>query len=692
MYLGQALTISGWAWSRNAPERRLRLELRIGDKCIGDVWSDEPRRDLAEAGKGNGRVAFRFVPETRLHGEDVDEITVIPVGGGNPLAGSPRRVECRCAEPRGMSSAALAGAAIDTPPPGARLDFPWLDLTGWALGRHGPVEGIELVSAGVLCRRVPTGVGRPDLVRAFPDLEWARAAGFATRVSLVGSGGHADLELRAVLGDGERIPIGRVAGRATETPAAPVVAVLDPADGAGSDNSALLSQQTPVSRVLVRRGAAVTGHPGFAATPAWNQALDDGAALVWLCDGQEDVTATFVSQAAATLAEHPALSFAVASELAEGPASGRELIGALSGTALGSTLVFRASAARAVGGLDESADGAAAALWDLAVRLAEAGHEWVEVAASRVGAPTLAERCGEAAVRWLYRKHEGLYRRHLAEVVLDREVIIGRLLRDNHLKERALEGELRPRLRARRRERDRLGAKLRSRRPDPAAGGRDAASELGDFWRLEPVSPLWGAERGLCVDRYYIERFLRRNAGDIRGAVLASPDAVYARRYGGSRLERCDVIDADSTSAEAAIIAGLHHVPEIASGSYDCALLPHVLHLVEEPAAVLAEFRRMLKPGGVLLVTVPCAARLEPDNADGDRWRFSAQGLTSLLETAFAGGDLRVHGEGNGDALVASLTGLAAEEVGTDRLERDDPAMPLLATARVVTPRGEAEA
>ena len=100
----------------------------------------------------------------------------------------------------------------------------------------------------------------------------------------------------------------------------------------------------------------------------------------------------------------------------------------------------------------------------------------------------------------------------------------------------------------------------------------------------------------------------------------------------------------------------------------------------------------VLWPGGVLLVTVPCAARLEPDNADGDRWRFSAQGLTSLLETAFAGGDLRVHGEGNGDALVASLTGLAAEEVGTDRLERDDPAMPLLATARVVTPRGEAEA
>src|SRR5258708_1276969 len=44
--------------------------------------------------------------------------------------------------------------------------------------------------------------------------------------------------------------------------------------------------------------------------------------------------------------------------------------------------------------------------------------------------------------------------------------------------------------------------------------------KLGDFVRTRPISTSFGFDRGTPIDRYYIENFLGRNAGDIRGRVL----------------------------------------------------------------------------------------------------------------------------------------------------------------------------
>ena len=43
---------------------------------------------------------------------------------------------------------------------------------------------------------------------------------------------------------------------------------------------------------------------------------------------------------------------------------------------------------------------------------------------------------------------------------------------------------------------------------------------LGDFRRLEPVSRAFGTDRGLAIDRYYVEHFLDAHRADIRGRVL----------------------------------------------------------------------------------------------------------------------------------------------------------------------------
>jgi hypothetical protein len=47
---------------------------------------------------------------------------------------------------------------------------------------------------------------------------------------------------------------------------------------------------------------------------------------------------------------------------------------------------------------------------------------------------------------------------------------------------------------------------------------------LGSLCRLTPISSDWGFERGLPIDRYYIEQFLAEHSSDIRGHVLEIMD------------------------------------------------------------------------------------------------------------------------------------------------------------------------
>lgn len=683
-------SISGWAWDAANPAQRLRVDVRAREQKLGSAWCDQRRDDLAESGKGGGRVAFRFEPDSSIHEDPPAQIDV--AAGDDPLVGSPQAVRCVCGR-AGVRHAppapGLRGADLDTPESGARLAYPTIELAGWVVGEDGPVESVELLHRGELFCRVPVETARPDIEAAFPDVDWAGRAGFASRLNLAGSGGELKLEVQAVLPDGARAPVASVVAHVADPPRAPVVAVLDSLSWDGNGRLSLLDQRAPASQVLVRTARDLPGHPGFAPMRGgWNQVLGSAeGTVIWLCSGQEAVTPEFLGNAVERLADHPQAAFVTAVDrAAETPRSG--LTSVLSATALGYATVFRASAVRVVGGIDESATTALMAQWDLAVRLAEAEHEWVEIdGVAAAGGETIAESADEDSVRWLYRKHASLYRHHLRDVLLEREASIGQLLRSNHLEERALESELRPRVRARRRERDRLTAKLRD-ASTPKPGDRSGQdSYWGDFHRLEPFSPLWGSERGLCVDRYYIERFLQSRSHDVRGRVLECDDSMYATRYGGGRLERCDVLDLYPTNPNATIVADLQSAPTISSGTYDCVLLTQVLQSIEDPKAALAECRRILKPGGVLLATVPCAARIDDESGlDHDHWRFTADGLAGLLAQAFPRAEVDVRAEGNRTAVLAFLAGLAAEEVGQDELDAGDPSSPLVITCRALVP------
>ncbi|HEX6737553.1 MAG TPA: polysaccharide deacetylase family protein, partial [Vicinamibacteria bacterium] len=162
--------------------------------------------------------------------------------------------------------------------------------------------------------------------------------------------------------------------------------------------------------------------------------------------------------------------------------------------------------------------------------------------------------------------------------------------------------------------------------------------------------------------------------------------------FGGDAVERSDVVDADVTNPRATVIADLRRAASIPSDSYDCFILTQTLHVIDDMPAVLAECARILKPGGVLLVTLPCASRVCLEyGRDGDFWRMTEAGARRLFERAFPADHLEIRSHGNVLVSTAFLYGLACHELAPEEFEAADPFHPLLVSVRAVKPRAAVE-
>ena len=239
----------------------------------------------------------------------------------------------------------------------------------------------------------------------------------------------------------------------------------------------------------------------------------------------------------------------------------------------------------------------------------------------------------------------------------------------------------------------RLGARvargLRQRLlPPTGAGGRADALpavgrvRFGDLRRLQPVSRNFGYDRGLPVDRHYIEAFLAGRADDIHGRVLEIGDDSYTRRFGGVRVTRRDVLHVEPVPVATFVgdLTGADHLP---SDAFECVILTQTLQLIYDTRAALTTVHRILKPGGRLLATVPGISQLSDDQWRAYWcWSFTSRSVRQLLAETFPEGDVIVETRGNVLTAIAFLHGLATEELGPDELAYHDPAYELLITAR----------
>ncbi len=210
---------------------------------------------------------------------------------------------------------------------------------------------------------------------------------------------------------------------------------------------------------------------------------------------------------------------------------------------------------------------------------------------------------------------------------------------------------------------------------------------FGDLRRLKPVSSVFGFDRGRPIDRHYMEQFLTQHASDVQGRVLEVGGDEYTRRFGGAQVSRADVLHVKPGNPSASFVGDLAGANDLPTEAFDAVVLTQTLHLIFELEKAAATLFRILKPGGVLLVTVPGISQLE-DGEWGEPWcwSFTCRSLGLLLRRQFPEDNVEVVSHGNVLSAIAFLQGIAAEELEASELAYNDPLYPLLVTARAVRP------
>jgi SAM-dependent methyltransferase len=202
----------------------------------------------------------------------------------------------------------------------------------------------------------------------------------------------------------------------------------------------------------------------------------------------------------------------------------------------------------------------------------------------------------------------------------------------------------------------------------------------------EPVSRVFGFDRGKPVDRWYIERFLAEHAADVRGRVLEVAESTYTGWYGGDDVATSDVLYASAENPDATVVGDLTTGDGIAEAAFDCFICTQTLQVIYDVRAAVAGTRRLLAPGGVLLATLPGISQISREDMRdwGDWWRFTARSADRLFGEVYGDENVEVKQYGNVHAAAAFLYGLAAEDVDPVALETVDPDFHLLMTVRAV--------
>lgn len=102
--------------------------------------------------------------------------------------------------------------------------------------------------------------------------------------------------------------------------------------------------------------------------------------------------------------------------------------------------------------------------------------------------------------------------------------------------------------------------------------------------------------------------------------------APYVTRIHG--LDR--FVRVDGSGADASVLEGdIQQMGMLRSASYDSAICIEVLEHIPNPCQAVAEIARILKPGGILILSVPHLSRLH--DLPHDYYRYTEMGLRHLL-------------------------------------------------------------
>lgn len=182
---------------------------------------------------------------------------------------------------------------------------------------------------------------------------------------------------------------------------------------------------------------------------------------------------------------------------------------------------------------------------------------------------------------------------------------------------------------------------------------------------INPVSRVFGFDRGTPIDRYYIESFLADNADKIRGNILEIADSNYSRKFSNGKTAKYHVLTFDEPPTKDTIIKGdLTHTSSLPHEKIDCFICTQTLNFIYDVKAAIRGCYHLLAPNGYLLATVSGIQQISRYDMDrwGDYWRFNELSIKKLLEEVFELDKIKTTSYGNLAAVIAGLQGLAVED------------------------------
>lgn len=200
--------------------------------------------------------------------------------------------------------------------------------------------------------------------------------------------------------------------------------------------------------------------------------------------------------------------------------------------------------------------------------------------------------------------------------------------------------------------------------------------------KMEPISRLFGFDRGTPIDRVYIENFLYKNSNLITGTVCEIADNTYSRKF-GHNVSTYEVLHVNSDN-KATIIGDLTQVSSLPENHVDCFICTQTLNFVYDFKAAIHGIYHMLKPGGTALITVAGLCQISRYDMDrwGDYWRFTDLSIHKAFEEVFSGHNVEVASYGNVLTATALLQGISSEELTAEELQHKDQDYQIIITIK----------
>ena len=118
-------TFRGWAWDRNKPNTVVSVEILDGSTIIGTLPAGDFRQDLLDAGKGNGKHAFRFTIPERVKDGLAHNLSARVAGSSFILKDSPKALICTGTAPEGNKPPQPPTPTVLNAPLTAQVDVPF---------------------------------------------------------------------------------------------------------------------------------------------------------------------------------------------------------------------------------------------------------------------------------------------------------------------------------------------------------------------------------------------------------------------------------------------------------------------------------------------------------------------------------------------------------------------------------------